>query len=399
MILALMLGTAVTTLIFSDYIVSSFKSGGISLGILQKNPEATSNAGDNDVSGSSITESPAATDTAAPSPEITNSPTGDGTTLVISGTLSGSASGSGSRKLTFQEIYRRVIPSVVSIVSTLQTGSASGTGIIMSEDGYIITNYHVVEDSSAISVTLENGDEFSAALVGSDEQSDLAVLKIDAESLTAAEFGDSDALEVGDTVLAIGNPLGTDLKGTLTDGIISAINRDIIVDGREMTLLQTNAALNSGNSGGPLINIYGQIIGINTMKISSYYSSVEGLGFAIPISTAKGIIDELIEKGYVSGRPTLGIKGSDLPSSAAAFYQVPQGVYVESVDTRSDAYVKGLMRGDIIVAINGITITTMDELKIAKNKYAAGDTVTLNIYRSGTYIDLDVVLIEEGTLR
>lgn len=174
--------------------------------------------------------------------------------------------------LSLQEIYRRCIGSVVSIVTVTPSGKASGTGIIMSEDGYVITNHHVIESAQAVSVLTSDNQEYAASVVGSDETSDLAVLKVEAEGLQAAEFGDSSVLQVGDSVAAIGDPLGTALRGTMTDGIISAINRDLTVNDRTMSLIQTNAALNNGNSGGPLINCYGQVIGINTMKMSNFYS-------------------------------------------------------------------------------------------------------------------------------
>ena len=220
--------------------------------------------------------------------------------------------------LSLQAIYRKCIPSVVSIISTQRSGSTTGTGIIMSEDGYIITNDHVIDGAVAIEVLTSLEETYPASLVGSDATSVTASQPMmPAKGLTAAEFGDSNTMEVGDMVVAIGDPLGTELRGTMTDGIISAINRDLTVNGRTMTLLQTNAALNNGNSGGPLINAYGQVIGINTMKMSSYYTStsVEGLGFAIPIATAKPIIDELIEQGYISGRPAIGINTRDLPAA------------------------------------------------------------------------------------
>ena len=207
--------------------------------------------------------------------------------------------------LCLQDIYSSVIDSVVSISSMTSSGTSSGTGIIMSSDGYVITNHHVITGALVISVLTNDNQEFEAALVGSDEMSDLAVLKIDARGLQAAEFGDSSKLRVGDSVVAIGDPLGVQLRGTMTNGIISAINRDLTVGDRTMTLIQTNAALNNGNSGGPLINCYGQVIGINTVKMSSYYSASATVEdrFAIPISVAKPIIDELIKRnGYVAGR-------------------------------------------------------------------------------------------------
>lgn len=302
--------------------------------------------------------------------------------------------------LCLQDIYSSVIDSVVSISSMTSSGTSSGTGIIMSSDGYVITNHHVITGALVISVLTNDNQEFEAALVGSDEMSDLAVLKIDARGLQAAEFGDSSKLRVGDSVVAIGDPLGVQLRGTMTNGIISAINRDLTVGDRTMTLIQTNAALNNGNSGGPLINCYGQVIGINTVKMSSYYSAsatVEGLGFAIPISVAKPIIDELIENGYVAGRPAIGISGDSLPSYYRTYYRLPDGVYVTSVNEGSDAKAKGIREGDIVTAINGERICSIDELNTVKNQYAAGDEVTLTIYRSGTYYEVTVTLVDQAT--
>ena len=302
--------------------------------------------------------------------------------------------------LCLQDIYSSVIDSVVSISSMTSSGTSSGTGIIMSSDGYVITNHHVITGALVISVLTNDNQEFEAALVGSDEMSDLAVLKIDARGLQAAEFGDSSKLRVGDSVVAIGDPLGVQLRGTMTNGIISAINRDLTVGDRTMTLIQTNAALNNGNSGGPLINCYGQVIGINTVKMSSYYSAsatVEGLGFAIPISVAKPIIDELIENGYVAGRPAIGISGDSLPSYYRTYYRLPDGVYVTSVNEGSDAKAKGIREGDIVTAINGEKICSIDELNTVKNQYAAGDEVTLTIYRSGAYYEMTVTLVDQAT--
>ncbi len=299
--------------------------------------------------------------------------------------------------LSLQEIYRKVLPSVVSITSTLRSGSSTGTGIIMSADGYIITNAHLVDGAVGVEILTWDDRSYAAGLVGSDSTSDLAVLKVEADSLTAADFGSSEQLMVGDAVVAIGDPLGQKLRGTMTDGIISAINRDLIVNGRALTLIQTNAALNNGNSGGPLINAYGQVIGINTMKLSSYYTSasVEGLGFAIPISVAKPVIDELIEHGYVSGRPALGITGKSLPDVYRAYYHLPDGVYVESVDPASDAYEKGLRDGDTITAVQGVGVRTVDELNVVKHQYQAGDELILTVFRNGEIFDLTVILGED----
>ena len=301
--------------------------------------------------------------------------------------------------LSLQEIYRRCIGSVVSIVTVTPSGKASGTGIIMSEDGYVITNHHVIESAQAVSVLTSDNQEYAASVVGSDETSDLAVLKVEAEGLQAAEFGDSSVLQVGDSVAAIGDPLGTALRGTMTDGIISAINRDLTVNDRTMSLIQTNAALNNGNSGGPLINCYGQVIGINTMKMSNFYSAsatVEGIGFAIPIDTAKPIIDELIEKGYVSGRPAIGIDGETLPATYRIYYRLPQGIYVTRVYRNSDAAAKGISEGDIITAINGVSVTTMEQLNRVKNQFTAGQTITLTIYRGGVSSDVEIILMDRA---
>ena len=301
--------------------------------------------------------------------------------------------------LSLQEIYRRCIGSVVSIVTVTPSGKASGTGIIMSADGYVITNHHVIENAQAVSVLTSDSQEYTASVVGSDETSDIAVLKIEADGLQAAEFGDSSVLQVGDSVAAIGDPLGTALRGTMTDGIVSAINRDLTVNDRTMSLIQTNAALNNGNSGGPLINCYGQVIGINTMKMSNFYSSsmtVEGIGFAIPIDTAKPIIDELIEKGYVSGRPAIGIDGETLPATYRIYYRLPQGIYVTRVYRNSDAAAKGVSEGDIITAINGVSVTTMEQLNRVKNQFTAGQTITLTIYHGGVSSDVEIILMDRA---
>ena len=348
----------------------------------------------------------AQTETAAPQ-QTTQQPTqgayvGSGTKLnIVSAPESSDTTFSDEEDaLCLQDIYSSVIDSVVSISSMTSSGTSSGTGIIMSPDGYVITNHHVITGALVISVLTNDNQEFEAALVGSDEMSDLAVLKIDARGLQAAEFGDSSKLRVGDSVVAIGDPLGVQLRGTMTNGIISAINRDLTVGDRTMTLIQTNAALNNGNSGGPLINCYGQVIGINTVKMSSYYTataSVEGLGFAIPISVAKPIIDELIENGYVAGRPAIGISGDSLPSYYRTYYRLPDGVYVTSVNEGSDAKAKGIREGDIVTAINGERISSIDELNTVKNQYAAGDEVTLTVYRSGTYYEVTVTLVDQAT--
>ena len=295
--------------------------------------------------------------------------------------------------LSLQDIYERNIPSVVSI----STNQGSGTGVILSEDGYIVTNAHVVEDAAAISIRLTDDRDFSAQLIGYDSISDLAVLRIDAADLIPAQFGDSEILRVGDSVAAIGDPLGVDLRGTYTDGIISAINRDVAMNGRTMTLIQTNAALNSGNSGGPLINCYGQVIGINTMKIGAFADSagVEGIGFAIPSATVKDIVDQLITQGYVSGRPTLGVLGESLPLFYQHYYRMPAGLYITEVKAGSAAEKCGMEQGDILISVNDSRITDMESLQSAILAYEVGDTVTVTIFRDGQTAAAQVVLTED----
>ena len=300
--------------------------------------------------------------------------------------------------LSLQEIYKKCIGSVVSITASSQSGKSSGTGIVLSADGYLITNHHVIENAQVIAVQTSDDRQFQASIIGSDEASDLAVLKVDATDLQPAEFGDSGKLAVGDRVVAIGDPLGAQLRGTMTSGIVSAINRDLEVNDRTMTLIQTDAALNNGNSGGPLINCYGQVIGINTMKLRSYYSTTaEGLGFAIPMAVAKPILEELMENGYVAGRPAIGISYDTLPLAFRIYYNLPEGVYISAVYDGSDAQAKGVAAGDIITAVNGTRVTSIDELNRVKNQFTAGDSITLTLYNGGSYRDVEVTLIDQAT--
>ena len=298
--------------------------------------------------------------------------------------------------LSWQQVYNRVIDCVVSITCVADGASANGTGVVMSAKGYIITNAHVVDGAGSISVLLTDGRTFEARLVGSDSVSDLAVLAIDANGLTAAEFGDSSVLQVGDAVVAVGDPLGAQLRGTMTDGIISGINRDIAVGGRTMSLIQTTAALNSGNSGGPLVNCYGQVIGINTMKIGDYASShgVEGLGFAIPMSTVKGVVDQLIATGYVAGRPTLGLQGQMVSGFYQYYFRLPAGLMITDIDTGADAAAKGLQTGDIVLYANAQAITSSDSLSQIVNGCQVGDVITLIIYRGGREYSVDLTVTE-----
>lgn len=299
--------------------------------------------------------------------------------------------------LSLQQIYDQCIDSVVSIICQSGGSSSSGTGVVLTQDGYIVTNHHVVEGADRIAVHFNDSTRLQAALVGTDETSDLAVLYVDGEGLVPAQFGNSDELRVGDAVVAIGDPLGVELRGTMTDGIVSAINRDIVTGGRTMTLIQTNAALNPGNSGGPLINCYGQVIGINTMKIGDDVSTtgVEGLGFAIPSTTVKTIVDQLIAQGYVSGRPHLGIQGEPVSGLAQYIYDLPSGLFITAVEDGSDAQSKGLTEGDILISLDGKQILDQSDLSAQLYNYQVGDQVEVVIYRSGLRYTL-LLTVEES---
>jgi len=298
--------------------------------------------------------------------------------------------------LSLQEIYAQAIDSVVSIACTLNNGSSSGTGVVLTETGYIVTNSHVIEDATAISVLLTDGRTLAARIVGADTVSDLAVLWVDAEDLTAAQFGDAATLRVGDVAVAIGDPLGIELRGTMTDGIISAINRNVTSGGRTMTLIQTNAALNSGNSGGPLLNCYGQVIGINTMKIGAFTDSagVEGLGFAIPSTTVKEIVDQLIAQGYVSGRPSLGLTLRETSITERQFYRLPSGLLITGITENSDAARKGLKAGDILIELDEKNTPDQASLEAVIYSHKAGDALDAVIYRSGRYYSVQLILGE-----
>ena len=247
-------------------------------------------------------------------------------------------------------------------------------------------------------MTTNDGKTYPAQLVGSDAQTDLALLKIDATGLTPAQFGKTEELQVGEEALAVGDPLGATFHGTLTNGILSGINRDVTLNGYSMTLLQTTAALNSGNSGGPLVNMYGQVIGITNLKMQSYYDTVEGLGFAIPTATVKAVVDTLIETGVVTGRPTIGITAYTLTQAMAEAEGLPQGVCIKSVQAGSDAWRQGLRAGDVIVEANGVSIRTMDELQALKNGMQVGEVLSLRYCRENGWHTADVTLVDQYTL-
>ncbi len=307
--------------------------------------------------------------------------------------------------MTADQIYAAYVNSTVGITTEINTNiygqvvqtAASGSGFIISQDGYIVTNYHVIEDASAIKVTLYDGTSYPATLVGGDEENDIAVLKIEATGLTPVVIGSSDELVVGEPVYAIGNPLG-ELTFSLTGGYVSALNRNVTMsDGRRMNYIQTDTAINSGNSGGALFNQYGQVVGIVSAKLSSSGSSteasVEGIGFAIPIDDVKDMITDLIQYGYITGQPYMGIINMDV-GSQAQWYGTPAGAYVLGVVDGSCADTAGLQVGDIITAVDDTSVSSSDELSNALKDYEAGDTATLTVSRSGSTVTLTITFDE-----
>lgn len=303
-------------------------------------------------------------------------------------------------------VAEKTLPSVVGIKVTYQissifgssTGEATGSGIILSEDGYIVTNNHVVasesssyyaiQEATGIQVKLYNDNTYyDAKIIGTDEYTDLAVLKIEKSGLTPATLGDSSIVKIGEFVMAVGNPLGMDYS--VTTGVVSAIEREVQTDGNTYTAIQTDAAINSGNSGGALVNSSGEVIGINTLKLAG--TGIEGVGFAIPISSTTSIISQLIENKTVV-RPYIGISGSAIDEYDAKRYNLPQGVYVESVGDNSPASKAGLKQADIITKIEGKEVSTVDQLNRIKNTYGIGDTVKLTVSRGSEELEISVVL-------
>ena len=314
--------------------------------------------------------------------------------------------------LSVTEIAKKVTPSVVAISCVAQSGNAnatpgypgyspwsgeeqatsSGSGFIFSEDGYILTNNHVIAGAKSIKVHLDNGDSYDATVIGADEKTDVAVIKIEATGLTPVTLGNSDDLEVGELAVVIGNPLG-ELEGTVTTGVISALDREIEVEGQTMNLLQTDAAINPGNSGGPVVNSFGEVVAIASAKSTSV--DVEGIGFAIPINTVIEVADDLINQGYVSGRPLLGVKTVELTERAAASYNVVPGVGVVEVVSGGPAEQAGMQVGDIIVGFDGTRLTTYDELDALKADKKPGDTVEVIVNRDGQEVTLTLTLGED----
>lgn len=328
-----------------------------------------------------------------------------GQTVMYQAASGGSATSTSSAGGSLSDVASAVTPSVVVVTTEQivtdnyfwggqQVLSGAGSGVILTTDGYIVTNYHVVEGAQQITVTLHDDSTYTATVVGSDQQSDIALLKIDATGLTPAVLGDSDSVQVGEVVIAVGNPMGT-LGGTVTDGIVSALNRDISVEGNEMTLMQTSAAISPGNSGGGLFNTNGELIGIVNAKYSD--EDAEGLGFAIPVNTMKTVVQDLLENGYVTGRPALGITVITVGDVQTAMqYGVSSlGVYVNSVDEGSGAEAAGMKAGDRIVSIGTQLVESTDDVTNALKSYNVGDVVEVQVDRGRELITLQVTLGEK----
>ena len=312
-----------------------------------------------------------------------------------------------SKEMTPAEVYAQNVNSTVGIRTSITTNywgyqtqaAAAGSGFILSADGYILTNYHVVEDSNSITVSLYDGTEYDATLVGCDESNDIAVLKIDAEGLTPVVLGDSDNLNVGDQVVAIGNPLG-ELTFSLTTGVVSALNREVTLSSNvTMNLIQTDCAINSGNSGGALFNLYGEVIGITNAKYSSSSASseasIDNIGFAIPIDQVRSIFESIITNGYIV-KPYIGVTVSDV-STESQSYGLPQGAAVRSVTENGPAAEAGLQENDIITTVNGEAITGSNDLVKLVKAASAGDTLELTVYRQGQTVTLTLTVGEQKT--
>ena len=299
-------------------------------------------------------------------------------------------------------ISKQVGPSVVGIKVTYQAqtffgetqAEGEGSGIVYSKEGYIITNYHVVEEAikstkAKVEVLLANGETLEAKVIGGDAVTDIAVVKVESGKLTAAEFGDSDGVEVGELAVAIGNPLGQEFAGSVTVGYISAVNRTMTAEGTTYNLIQTDAAINSGNSGGPLVSSSGKVIGINTAKIAA--TGVEGMGFSIPINEVLPIVEELITNKKIA-RPYIGIGGVEIDEYDAKRYNLVPGVYVQTVDIKSAAEKAGIRQGDVIVEVDGTKVASVTEINVIKNKKKVGDKLTVKLYRDGEYKTVTVTL-------
>jgi serine protease Do len=377
-------------------LVCAIVSGGATFGVMQvklnelKNDNRSIAGGNTENQGNTS----AVTDSSA-SPSSSGSGSNGATNLTSTGT-----------EMSAEDIYAMAVNQVVGVNSEEKTNifgaetpsAVSGSGFIISSDGYIVTNYHViayaVEQGFSLTVMMHNGKSFPAKVIGYEQDNDLAVIKIDATGLSTVTMGNNDTMKVGDKIYAVGNPLG-ELDYTMTNGIVSALDRVIQVeDTTSINMFQIDAAVNAGNSGGPVYNSKGQVIGIVSAKYAS--TGVEGLGFAIPINDAKDIVNQLMTTGHVSGKPSMGISVKTVTKQEADFYKLAEGAAVASVTSGSCADKAGLKVGDIITKLGDTVVTSADTLKQAKKSFKAGDTTTVVINRSGQELSLKITFDEEG---
>ncbi len=385
--LALIVISSFATYLFSHYDFQlSSGNGVIKFSLIPRINGTPPDKGQQNPPVPTLSKEPAVQQTPQPIPTYSN---WDGTFMTVNR--------ASYQMLSFRQIYAKCAPSVVAILSENPDGVQNGAGIVISTSGYVVTNQHIIYGASSITVTLENGIKYAAALVGEDEQTDIAVIKIEAPGLVPAEFADYNSVAVGDSVLTIGNAINQSLS--MSDGIITAVNRNVSYNGFLTTLLQTNANINSGNSGGPLINSSGQVVGITNAAFFFPSSTFRGIGFALPALTAKPIVDEILKAGHVKGRPSLGVRLSDIAVSAYAYYKLPKGVYVSRVYMNSDAYTKGIQPGDVICSVEGKDVASMNELAGIVSTYAVGNTLKVKIYRTGSYIDFDIRLMDKAELK
>ena len=310
---------------------------------------------------------------------------------------------SDTTEMTPQDVYQHYVNAVVAVYNEATvnyygqsaTSTSSGSGFIISEDGYIITNNHVVAGAESLKVTMTSGEEYEATLIGTDADNDVALIKIEASGLPTVSIGDSDAISVGEQVAAIGNPLGT-LTNTLTVGYVSALDREITENGTPINMFQTDCVINSGNSGGPIFDMHGNVIGITTAKYSSggsfYEASIEGIGFCIPINDAMSVVNDLLDYGYVRGRAYMGITCQAVDASVIQNYGLPEGIAVATVEEGSAAEKAGLQQGDIITAVDGTEVSGMTEFRTMLKNYSAGDQAVLSVYRSRSGENFEVTI-------
>jgi serine protease Do len=334
-------------------------------------------------------------------------------TTAFNSTVIDVTTNSQTTEMTPQDVYEKYVNAVVAISNESTTTNiygqvsstaSSGSGFIISEDGYIVTNNHVVSGAQKLTVIMTNGDEYEAQIIGADSENDVALIKIEATDLPTVSIGDSDSIQVGQQVCAIGNPLG-ELTNTLTVGYVSALDREINENGTPINMFQTDCAINSGNSGGPIFDMHGNVVGITTAKYSSSSSvfsstaSIEGIGFCIPSNDAMDIVSDLLQYGYVKGRPALGISCQAISSTVTQYYNLPTGIYVSEVEEGSAADNAGLQQGDIITELDGTSIDSVTDFKALLKQYAAGDTATLTVYRgqTGQTEEIEVTFDEKQT--